>query len=655
MPASGARPSPPSMPTNASNNTSSPVRRPALGRRAISSHAVVTTRPSTPKELSHSHTQKAPIHKPRPHVVGGGHRTHSRNPSFGKGLSKLQRLTSTEGHSRIQHQRKKSAPVTPAGSPRGSHHVHWGGSADKAEGSSIKKTYSSPALRRHTSGGVPTKKSLITSRPHSCSGKKKTVGFELADSDYEGEWEDTTQSPESTRRDSIQLGKEGTENAAVLVDPLTFVKRPYPQIPRATSLPEPSSVALAHEKLSQGEDNQPTSETEEQRVELDRPSEHGDIATQLLSPSHSTKAPPAMSSVSAMVRPVAVDAVSRNASLSNMAAAHDASKRTVLPSSNPTLEHTPKNSVQGTSSSMEGGVSRFIVNGKPMSRTDSDPNTPSSFLPHYRPQTPPSPNATTASAKANKTSPPSRLRGAEPHSRTQQKLWLQRTAALNTSPPDAHGGSTNVSPAAMDPAFRAAANGRPGPGPYDPVRRAVNGSIRVGVTAHDNEAKHVRKAYEKTALELAVVQRFQSPTEESFDRLSSILKRLKGPDPSPEQGPALSKPVKSAPALMLLPSAAQKESHVLNALESSRANNTRTPASQTYSQDSDDLANSGDSADIMQRPKSQHPSQRILSTSDEIPNGHAAAGEELEHHSLPAESELMIRRLWESREVATFG
>src|SRR4051794_7187713 len=111
------------MPT--SNTTSSPVKRPGLGRRAVSSHAVVTR--ANPNDLSESHTQKAPVHHKahRAHVVGG-HRNHNRNPSIGKNLSKLQRFQlaqvgpETTGR---HHQRKKSAPATPIASPKEGGHV----------------------------------------------------------------------------------------------------------------------------------------------------------------------------------------------------------------------------------------------------------------------------------------------------------------------------------------------------------------------------------------------------------------------------------------------------------------------------------------------------------------------------------------------------
>ena len=531
----------------------------------------------------------------------------------------------------------------------------------------MKKNNSSPALRRHnSSGAVVTRKSLAAThdRPRSSSGKKKTVGFELGDSD-EGEWEDTTQSPESTRRGSVVLQtKDSVENAAALVDPLIFVKRPYPQIPRATSLPEPASKSFPREgHLTDDEEDEQHEEQRqeqdlqghEQRQETDQAPEPSDIASRLLSPSLSAKAPPAMSSISAMAKPATIEnPISRNPSFNTLASAQDGSQRRTASSSNPPLANTPGNQTQATSSSIEGGVSRFIVNNNRANnqasfRTDSDPYTPSSFLPHYHPQTPPSPGGPVSSRKT-RASPPTRPPGAEPPSRTQQKLWLQRTAALNTSPPDSHV-STTVSPS--DPTF-AAAHARPGSGPYDAGRGFVNGSARSGGVGQDSEAKQTRKAYEKTALELAVVRRFQAPTADSFNRLRSALQETK----APERRASLSKSVRSAPSLTLLRDgqhaggrAQESNPEPTRQLVGRRAPELRPSAPQTYSQDPDDYSvNVSDSGELGGQ---RHPSQRILSTSDDTAHGNPSTDEDGESNDYSNDTEMMIRRMWDSRIVAT--
>lgn len=69
-----------------------------------------------------------------------------------------------------------------------------------------------------------------------------------------------------------------------------------------------------------------------------------------------------------------------------------------------------------------------------------------------------------------------------------------------------------------------------------------------------------------------------------------------------------------------------------------------------YVQDPDDSsANVSDAGD---RQRSQHPSQRILSTSDDTTQGNPSADEDAESNEYN-DSEMMIRRMWESRIVAT--
>ncbi|KAJ5984101.1 hypothetical protein N7481_006200 [Penicillium waksmanii] len=585
-----------------------PVKRPGLARRAVSSHAVVT-RANTTSDLSESHTNKAllhPVHHKshRAHVVGG-HRNHHRNPSLGKNLSKLKLFQLAPEATARNHHRKKSAPATPVGSPKDKGHVRWDGALEDHPKNSMKRNNSTPVLRHNNFGGTVSKKALVADRPLLSAGKKKSVGFELGDDlNDDAEWEDTTQSPESTRRNSVAPSNPSLENNnQVLVDPLTFVKRPYPQISRATSLPESITNKFVRDQSDPDEEDEDEDEDADEREddsqELDQSADQGDIANRLLSPTHSAKAPPAMSSISAMAKPSTKDPASRSASVN---LAQDKTRRT-FSTSNPGLAMTPGSQPHATSSSMEGGVSRFIVSNKTAnqasSRTDSDPNTPSSFLPHYHPQTPPSPNRGAAKAAASPARP------------------------LATS-------ST-----AMD---MAANQVRPGTVTFD-VSRGINGGARTGAIGHDNESRQTRKAYEKVALELTAVRRFQSPTGDSFNRLRSIARASKAS--------ALGKPIKSAPSLPLLQTG-KRPSRLGSSSESK--SQLRDPQSST----SEDPATQSESTDAMQAAKSFHPSHRILSTSDEAVHG-LTGEQDTEDYPRVNQTDMMIRRMWESREVATSG
>ncbi|KAJ5089862.1 hypothetical protein N7532_008546 [Penicillium argentinense] len=631
------------------NNTSSPVKRPGLGRRAVSSHAVVT-RTSSGNELSESHTNKAPVHnKPhRAHVVGGHrnhHHHHHRNPSFGKNLSKFKLFQLAPETTGRNHHRKKSAPATPVGSPgKSSGHVRWDGALeDHPKNHSMKRNNSTPVLRRNASA-VGKRALITTERPHSSAGKKKTVGFELGDDENDdADWEDTTQSPESTRRNSVAPSNPSLDNTTqVLVDPLTFVKRPYPQIPRATSLPD--SITNKFVRDNPDPEEYEDEEDQDNKQELDQSTDQGDIANRLLSPSHSARAPPAMSSISAMAKPSAADVSSRSASVN--LAGQECTRRT-FSTSNLGLANIPGSQPQATSSSMEGGVSRFIVSNKnanqaSFSRTDSDPNTPSSFLPHYHPQTPPSPNRGAGKAAAS----PARPLGSDLPSRTQQKLWLQRTATLNDSPPDNHGVPKSATSSTMDPAFNAVSQARPGTVTFD-TSRNMNGGVRTGASGHDTESRHTRKAYEKVSLELTVVRRFQSPTGDSFNRLRALARASKARVISEEPASAMGKPVKSAPSLPLL----QHGKHP-SRLGSSSESKSQVP--DQHSSTSEDLATQSESTDAIQAAKSSHPSHRILSTSDDATHG-LTGDQDPEDYPPVNQTDMMIRRMWESREVATSG
>lgn len=684
--------------SNNNSNTSSPGKRPGLARRSVSSHAIITTRtsPASANATDAVEPQRAAAgaHKARAHVVGGVHRTHGRNPSFGKNLNKLQRLhnahsstqmltdTSTIGGGARHHQRKKSAPVTPAESPRTSGtHVRWEGTANTSLGEqkphapSMRKNYSTPSLHRNNSAIVP-KKSLVTDRPQSAKGRpKKSVGFELVgDSDSEAEWEDSTQSPESTRRGStVPSTKGSTENSQVLVDPLTFVKRPYPQIPQSRSLPE-STINNLPQGIEDSDDEGSVHEEPASSVSSDdhpreqQQHEPEDIANRLLTQARISKAPPAMSSISAVGTPTAVDTTRRNESLTNLASSHGA----LRPNSSVLTSQAQTITPQATSSSIEGGVSRFIINPQAgahaASRTDSDPNTPSSFLPHYHPQPMPSSDRSTGqSKKAKASSPPARPLGGGPPSRTQQKLWLQRTAALTTSPDTQ--GSPALPPATIDPSFMAPSHSRNGQ--YDTSRGPANGSVRVG-TAHESEAKHARKAYEKISLELHVVRRFQNPAKNSLLRLQRLgfVAGRPGTASSSTSG-LVGKNSRSAPSLttgqfLQTPHnrrrTAAAEGNGVN-LETDHRQGPPKPG-HVYFQDQVDMANtssdpSSDSADrlaIETRPNNQdsnaHASQTSVSTSANVPTDEDRAGSSY----FATEQEMLLRRMWESRgEVASPG
>lgn len=187
---------------------------------------------------------------------------------------------------------------------------------------------------------------------------------------------------------------------------------------------------------------------------------------------------------------------------------------------------------------------------------------------------------------------------------------------------------------------------RPGAVSFD-VNRGMNGGARTGATGHESESRQTRKAYEKVALELTAVRRFQSPTGDSFNRLRAIARASKARNVSGEQASALGKPVKSAPSLPLLQNG-KRPSRLGSSSESK--SQLRDPQSST----SEDPATQSESTDAVQATKSSHPSHRILSTSDEAVHG-LTGDQDTEDYPQVNQTDMMIRRMWESREVATSG
>ncbi|EER41547.1 conserved hypothetical protein, partial [Histoplasma capsulatum H143] len=293
-----------------SHSTSSPTKHSASSQRA-SSDPLRSPSAETGPTLSH---HKTSTHKHnRPHVVVS-HRSHmhARNPSL-KNINRLQRLAAAhnllgEGDTHAapalrHHQRKKSAPESPGSSPRvGHHHIRWNGSTVSLTGqggnTAIRKNLSTPLLRNIS--GVLGRKSPLMNKTGAVdkAGQKKKVGFELvASEDDDDEWEDnnSSYSPESTRRNSVVTSKMSVGNSPE--SPLQAQKSPSAQ----------ASGDLEGEAGRHTTERANGSGAEPPQGQHSRSLYQDDIATRLLYQPHSSKAPPAISSVSATATPPAVE------------------------------------------------------------------------------------------------------------------------------------------------------------------------------------------------------------------------------------------------------------------------------------------------------------------------------------------------------------
>ncbi|KAG5294352.1 hypothetical protein I7I48_10844 [Histoplasma ohiense] len=643
-----------------SHSTSSPTKHSASSQRASSDPLRSPSAEAGPT-LSH---HKTSTHKHnRPHVVVS-HRSHmhARNPSL-KNINRLQRLAAAhnllgEGDTHAapalrHHQRKKSAPESPGSSPRvGHHHIRWNGSTVSLTGqggnTAIRKNLSTPLLRNIS--GVLGRKSPLMNKTGAVdkAGQKKKVGFELvASEDDDDEWEDnnSSYSPESTRRNSVVTSKMSVDNSPE--SPLHAQKSPSAQ----------ASGDL------EGEAGRPTTErangssAEPPQGQHSRSLYQDDIATRLLHQPHSSKAPPAISSVSATATPPAVERSPRPPSFPTLPSGRIRDSWSAAGSASTSNPH-------GTSSSIEGGVSKFLINN-PSSQTgalaDSEP--PSSFLPHYNPNTPPSPE-TQGSRR-----PTSRGRQQEPPSRTQQKLWLQRTATLTTSPPDPSmsGPSPTIAPSSMEPTFIAATQSRPSS--RDHARDGRRALLGMGGTTGINpesEVKRARKVYDKFTTEYSVVRRFRSPIAESLLRLDKMAGADAKSSNTPQTQSSGQNPVVANGALSRPPSSRNVDSDP--AVNHQFISKLPKSSSQVRFRTSEDTVHVNYSDEPAERLDVEHQQQRPNSVAIVLADGNVyeepiddedgaggVGGGDGHAAYQPNEAELLIRRIWDSREVAVAG
>lgn len=456
----------------------SPMKRPSLNERTSSTHS-----------LSSSGKQATTHKVHRPHVVS----RHSRNVSHGKGLSKLGKVHSTASIITDQHQRKRSGGTTPPQSPRtalvkrNSSHVTL---PKNLSHGNLRKNHSATALARNTSHPALKKAGLAPPAPKQKDKKDGVfqLGDRSSDEEEEAEWEDSaTQSPEMTRNNSKTStpARVGTPNGAeVSEEPAARVV--VDRTRRASSPPPPS--------LKTNNRSAPNLRKESGISPTQLPSD----PALLHQHPRASRAPPAMSTVSAQAGPSALLRNESSKSFTHISHGEAAS-----------MTSTPAKSGAGSnqavaSSSVDGGVSHFLPDTTSSSfqhRADqSDDDSPSNFLSNYKPQPSESPEKTKRLHKVRL--PPNA-------SRTQQKLELQRReimragAATPTTPPT-HGMGLNVGSSTSLHSRTSSRNRN---------RSLAGGRSLAG------ELKAVKQDYESAAKQLSVVRKFRSPIMESVSRL----------------------------------------------------------------------------------------------------------------------------------------
>ncbi|KAI5299785.1 hypothetical protein KEM56_002964, partial [Ascosphaera pollenicola] len=393
---------------------------------------------------------------------------------------------------------------------------------------------------------------------------KKTVGFQLsAESTDESEWEDNnspsgTTSPASTRQNSVVAGAAavagaggGTGNAPgheqhqqqsqqlqQLLNHGTY--RPGARSPLAQTQTQASGDGYSQQTLHQqqlqqqrqGQRPQLQLRVQDHQQQLYNHQRQQGIDTQPTTPVsehprflYNRKAPPSISSVS----------ISAHAPLASAQPPSMAPAATTTSAATPTTATVGQNygassaaSGQGASSSVEGGVSRFLTNGPTGA---SSLATDTSVSPYHTYRTPTATRPTTpgysgADSRVLK-SPASRYRVSELASRTQQRLWLDRDSMTPGGRP-----ATAAAAGGLDGDFRHRGGyasmhaGGAGPnGGIDPSMIGVDDrEANAAAFAAMNPAKRNRKLYDKYTTEFSVVHRFRDPVADSFKRLQLLPK-----------------------------------------------------------------------------------------------------------------------------------
>ena len=466
----------------------------------------VKERPASTTSLSTSAKQgHGKAHK---HVVGGS-RTHNRNSSHGRPLGKVGRIPSTPDlPQEAVRQRKKSNASMPSTSPknnalkRNSSHVTLVKNTSQAN---LRKNKSATALARNLSHTqLHRKQGLGPSAPRvRKDGLKQSKGFELgemsSDEDVEeAEWEDSaTQSPEMTAHNStasIAHARTTTNGLSNGVD--------APQIHHNDKAPSPPEASLRHNKSAPDLGARASTSSPDQSP--DPPVNVSYIQHNL----RASRAPPAVSSIFAQA--------SRNNIAPYQSSTNVEDEST---SQQVTLLNTPLTGKTTTgSSSAEVGVSHFLPTKSPSQAQHkrepsfgSDYDSPSSFLPHYHPQKPPSPGAPLTNGRAAPSSPVSPKLKQTPNpstvhlpSRTQQRLELQRRETMRASVP-------------TSPATPLISDAHRGPAAS---RSASQGRNRGGEHAGSaNTHLLVKQDYDAAERHLNVVRRFRNPIIEAVGRI----------------------------------------------------------------------------------------------------------------------------------------
>lgn len=470
----------------------SPAKRPA-NERASSTVSLLSS--------SSGKTGTAANKQPRPHLVA----RHSRNVSHGRGLSNMGKksMNTVYGEGVKHHRRVKSGTTTPVASPkaaagghmkRNSSHVVLPKNRSQGNLRKNQSTNTLTALNRNLSRGALNKLGAPADQKAKQDAQQKQTVFDLGDGsdeeEEEGEWEDSTASPELTRDNSkVSTPARAVTPNGEAIPPMqkhTSESRAQELVPDKTSSP-PSPVVMKTNKSA------PNLRSERVFGD-DRPRQDPALLQQN---GRGSRAPPAITTANARS---SQQNISRNDSQRTLANA----AKTSLEASESTISDvavkTPGTSGIGTSTSTSAGVSHFLQTDPSIPRTpqnaidSDDSDSVSDFMATYKPQPSESPDKPRTNVN--------RVRIPSQPSRTQQKLELQKRELMRGSgPPSTSGG----------------------------LALSVGSSISLHSRTHSHsknrsktmlgEIKAIKQEYDSSVKQLMVVRRFRNPVLESIARL----------------------------------------------------------------------------------------------------------------------------------------
>ncbi|KAI9743030.1 MAG: hypothetical protein M1818_003325 [Claussenomyces sp. TS43310] len=464
------------------------TKRPTLeGHRSHSSsrtpaarHVTETSSDSLSTTPPSAHRLKAPKAHHHHHHVASRTNLHTRVPSYGKGLHKLNKAhAAAEGYAHKTHRRPPSPATSPPVSP-----MKRAGSKDKlsrnGSAASLKKDSSQSQLKRNRSSGeVKRPKSSGTLKRSSSQpgvnnpkGLNRTsVHFDLGNEGDDG-WTEASASASPSMSRSGSIGGPSNTRASA---------KPH----ASASNSEAQSLAGSPKTNGHKHERHPTPDARQ-------------ITSRLLQRNPSNNAPPQMSSVSATATPT--------------------SPATTLPHSE--TFGGSSSTLSGSRSAQGAAVSRFVgsASGTPQDNTtflaSRDPNPQPDRDVDLARRVKSMGNMVSKDTKAEADSDDERIlaprsRNSSKHaynppqqSRTQQKLWLQRA-------------SSNIEPQQLAPSGAMGMGGFPGLFP------GMTSSSLVGA-GYDGKDPRIRLQLERTGMEYLVVRRYQDPVGRALRRLEKL-------------------------------------------------------------------------------------------------------------------------------------